>query len=96
MKVTSIMKSMADLTWGGLHIPRDFVCQWVIYSYVMFHDVVDHSRINSLCKILKTISNLYDLNIEKTYLPRLANILFNNYCHLNTLQNLSKNHDKKC
>ena len=55
---------------------------YTVYSYVMFHDVVDHSCRNFLCKILKTISNLYDLNIEKTYLPRLANILFNNYCHL--------------
>ena len=30
----------ADLNWGGLHIFRDSVCQWVIYSSVMFHDVV--------------------------------------------------------
>ena len=72
----------ADLNRVGLPIPGYFVCQWVIYSYPMFHDVVDHSCRNCLCKILKTILNLYDLKIEKTYLPRLTKILFNNYCDL--------------
>ena len=72
----------ADLNRGGLHIPGDFVCQWVIYGYVMFHEVVHHCCRKSLCHILTTISELYDLNINKSYPPRLANILFNNYCCL--------------
>ena len=76
--------------WGGLHIPEDSVCQLVIYCYVMFHDVINHSCRNSLCEILKTISNLYDSNIKKTYLARLANILFNNYCYVYSPKSLQE------
>ena len=72
----------AYLNRGGLHTPGDFVCQWVIYSYVMFHEVVQHCCRKSLCKVLTIIAELYDLTIHDRYPPRLANILFNNYCYL--------------
>ena len=70
------------LNRGGLHVPGDSVCQWVIYSYVMFHEVANHCCRKSLCKVLQTISDLYELNIKNTYLLRLSNIFFNNYCSL--------------
>ena len=38
------------LNRGGLHVPGDSVCQWVIYSYVMFHEVANHCCRKSLCK----------------------------------------------
>ena len=72
----------ADLNRGGLHIPGYSVCQWVVYSYVMFHEIVQHCCNKSLCRVLTIISELYDLTIHDRYAPRLANILFNNYCSL--------------
>ena len=70
------------LNRGGLHVPGDSVCQWVIYSYVMLHEVANHCCRKSLCKVLQTTSDLYELNIKNTYLLRLSNIFFNNYCSL--------------
>ena len=67
------------LNRGGLHVPGDSICQWVIYSYVMFHEVANHCCRKSLCKVLQTISDLHKLNIKNTYLLRLSSIFFNNY-----------------
>ena len=49
---------------------------------VMFHEVANHCCRKSLCKVMQTISDLYELNIKNTYLLRLSNIFFNNYCSL--------------
>ena len=69
----------ANINRDGLDIPGDSICHWVICSYVMFHYLLEHFCKNSLCKVLKTVSNIYDLNVGKTYLLRLTNILINNY-----------------
>lgn len=73
---------IVDLIRGGLRIPGDFVGQWVMYSYSMFHEVVQHCCRKSLCNILATNSEHYDLGIKNSYFSSLANILFNNYCCL--------------
>ena len=49
----------------------------------------------SLCKILKTISNFYNLNNGKTYPSRLANILINNYCQLYSTKSFQKRREQK-
>ena len=71
-----------NLNRGGLHLPGDTVCQWVVYDYIMFSEVVNLCCRKSLCRILSNLSDLYDLLIKDIYLPILANILFNNYCSL--------------
>ena len=71
-----------DLNCGSLHISGDSVCKWVIYSYVMFHEIAHHCCRKSLCNVLLIIAELYDLSISDCYPPRLANILFNNHCCL--------------
>ena len=72
-----------NLNRGG---PGDTVCEWVVYSYVMFNEVVNYCCRKSLCRILAIISNLYDLQIKDTYFPRFANMLFSfqqlSYCSL--------------
>ena len=67
-----------NLNRDGLHLPGDTVCEWVVYSYIMFNEVVNYCCRKSLCRILSIISDLYDLQIKDTYFPRFANILFNN------------------
>ena len=52
------------------------------YGYIMFNEVVNHCCRKSFCRVLLNISELYDLQIKDTYLPKFANILFNNYCSL--------------
>ena len=71
-----------NLNRGGLHLLGDSVCQWVVYSHIMFNEVVNHCCRKSSCRILHNISDLYNLQIKDTYLPRFANILFNNYSSL--------------
>ena len=46
----------ADLNCSGLHIPGDSVRQWIIYSYVIFHEVVQHCCRKSLSNVLTIIS----------------------------------------
>ena len=36
-----------NLNRGGMHLPGDKVCQWVVYGYIMFNEVV-----NDYCKKL--------------------------------------------
>ena len=69
---------------GGLKIPRDCICQWVIFAYILFHEIADLTCRKSLCKVLELISDFYNLNILPTYPTILANILFKNYCILYT------------
>jgi len=73
-----------NLNRGGLHIPGDSICQWIIYSYIMFHKVVNNCCRKSLCRVMLCISEQYELSIRSSYPARLANIFFNNYCSLYT------------
>ena len=71
-----------NLNRGGIHLPGDTVCQWVVYGYIMFNEVVNDYCRKLLCRIFSNISDLYNRQIKNTYLPGFANILFNNYCSL--------------
>ena len=57
---------LSDMNRGSLKIPHDSVCEWVMYGYVMFHEVVEVTFRKSLCKILVNISECYNLKIEVT------------------------------
>jgi hypothetical protein len=75
---------LKDIDRGGLSVPGDSVCQWVIYSYITFHQVVNASCRKSLSNILMTISEMYNFNMATRHATILSNVLFNNYCHLYT------------
>ena len=44
---------------GGLPIPNDNVCQFCIFSYIIFHEVVNKVCRNSLCNILMLVSDIF-------------------------------------
>ena len=71
-----------DINRGGLKIPGDMICQWTIYSYIIFHEVVKETCCTSLCNLLIMIAEYYGLNINKKHGRIMANILFKNYCVL--------------
>mgnify|MGYP001794029247 FL=1 len=58
------------------------ICQWTIYSYIIFHEVVKETCRTSLCNLLMMIAEYYGLNINKKHGRIMANILFKNYCVL--------------
>ena len=64
---------------GSLKIPHDSVCEWVMYGYVMFHEVVEVTFRISLCKILVNISKCYNLKIEVTCCYFCKHIVQNYY-----------------
>jgi hypothetical protein len=69
---------------GGLKIPGDTICEWVFFSYILFHylDVGIICRF-SLSSLLLDIARIYEFeNIERKHAVILANIFLNNYCHL--------------
>ena len=64
------------LNRGGLMLPGDNVCQWVIFSYILFHEISDFVCRKSLSNVLVTVSDFYSLsNIEKRHANTLSNIL---------------------
>ena len=70
---------LKDLNRGGLCIPYDAVCQWVIYSYAMFKVLAEVCCRTSLCNFLMLISEMYELNMDRRHGMILSNILFKNY-----------------
>ena len=63
-----------EMNRGGLTIPGDSACQLVIYSYVMFHQVVDYSSRTYLCNVLMVVSELYKFNMNRSHAFILSNI----------------------
>ena len=72
------MKNMDIL----LMIPDDSVCQWTIFSYILFHEVVNDCCCTSLCNLLMMIAEFYSFYVSRQHDIMLCNILFNNYCIL--------------
>ena len=48
-----------ELNRGGLTMSRDDICQWVFYSYMLFHHIKESVCRISLCNALMTISDFY-------------------------------------
>ena len=65
----------AEINRGGLKIPADNVCQWSIFSYIVFHEIVNKVCRKSLCNVLMLLSEFYELNMDKKHGNILANIL---------------------
>ena len=47
-----------NLNRGRLRLPGDKVCQWVIYDYIMFNEVVNHCCRKSFCILRNLLKNL--------------------------------------
>ena len=62
-----------NLNRGGLHLQGDTVSQWVVYGYMMFNEVVNDYR--NHCVEFSLIFDLYDLQIQNSYLLGFADIL---------------------
>lgn len=77
-------KLTAELNRGGLCVPGDAVCQWVIFCYIMFNNVSSNVCRLSLCNLMMLISETYGFNMERVHGNILANIFLNNYCYLYT------------
>lgn len=71
---------MNSLDRGGLKVPSDTACQWVIFCLIIFHAVKDKVCRNSFCRITMGISDMYDFGMTEAHARIIANIFFNNYC----------------
>ena len=72
---------LMDVNHAGLKIPGDTICQFTIYSYIIFHEVADLSGCSSFCNILILISEMYDFDINRNHGVILSNII-KNYCNM--------------
>ena len=71
---------------GGLKIPGDAVCQWVILCFIMFNIVRTKICRKSLMTIFQSIADhhIYGFSACEDFSRTLANILINNYCSAST------------
>ena len=58
------------------------MCQWSIFSYIVFHEIVNKVCRKSLCNVLMLLSEFYELNMDKKHGNILANILLKNHVNL--------------
>ena len=65
---------------GGLKMPTDSACQWVMFSYTLFSVVKDDVGRHSLINLLMDISTHYGFEMNQIHCRRLSNILINNFC----------------
>ena len=56
---------LKDMNRGGIKIPGDTICQLTIYSYIIFHEVVDLACLSSFCNILMLISEMYYYDVNQ-------------------------------
>ena len=77
-------RSTVGLDRGGLNIPSDSICEWVCFCYIIIYWVVKDVCRNSLCDIFLDIAERFMFEVEKKHGSILSNVLFNNYCRLNS------------
>ena len=73
-----------EMNRGCLCIPSDNICQWVMFSYILFDEIADKVCRKSLCNALMFISEYYSVNVEKHHGQIMSNILLKNHCQLFT------------
>jgi len=71
-------KFLNEMNRGGLTVPGDSMCQWVIFCYIVFHEVNEKTCRTSLSNIFMIIAEMYNQNKTRTHARILSNILFNN------------------
>lgn len=80
----SFGKYTNSLNRGGLKIPVDSVCQWVIFSFILFEVVKDNVCRKSMNNLMMMIAEHYDFPVERKHGNILCNIFFKNYCLIST------------
>jgi len=75
---------LSGLNRGRLCIPPDTVCQWVMFSCILFLEVASDACRSSLSNLMMSISESYDFSMERKHGNSLSNIFLNNYCKLYT------------
>ena len=73
-------KYIKSLDRGGLKIPSDTTCQWVLFSFILFHTVKEKVCRKSLSRIFMLVSEFYFFDMAQKHCNTLANIYLNNYC----------------
>ena len=59
----------AEINCGGLKIPNDNVCQWTIFSYILFNEIVCKVCRKSLCNVLFHFQAFFKKTVH-LYAPR--------------------------
>ena len=73
-------KYLHELDRGGLKIPTATLCQWAMFSYVMFNHIRHLVCRTSLSDVLMSIAYTYGLDsISNKNAMILSNIFLNNY-----------------
>ena len=73
---------LKQLNRGGLTLPGDTICQWVVYSYILYHQINSHVCRTSLCNALMMIVDFYRFTGIKKQHGRILSNIINNYYHL--------------
>ncbi|XP_066911172.1 uncharacterized protein [Clytia hemisphaerica] len=78
-------KYLHELDRGGLKIPTDTICQWTMFSYIMFNHIRHLVCRTSLSDVLMSIAHTYAFgSITKNNAMILSNIFLNNFCKSQT------------
>ncbi|XP_066923516.1 uncharacterized protein [Clytia hemisphaerica] len=78
-------KYLHELDRGGLKIPTDTICQWTMFSYIMFNHIRHLVCRTSLSDVLMSIAHTYAFDsITKNNAMILSNIFLNNFCKSQT------------
>ena len=73
-----------SLDRGGLNVPSDRACQWTIFCFILFNVVKEKVCRQSFSRMAMTLSDIYELKMEKRHARIVSNILLNNYCRSTT------------
>ncbi|XP_066912747.1 uncharacterized protein [Clytia hemisphaerica] len=78
-------KYLHELDRGGLKIPTDTICQWTMFSYIMFNYIRHLVCRTSLSDVLMSIAHTYAFDsITKNNAMILSNIFLSNFCKSQT------------
>ena len=64
----------AEINHGSLKVPNDNACQWTIFSYILFNEIVSKVCRKSLCNVLMLISESFNFNMERKHAISFSNI----------------------
>lgn len=81
---------LKDMNRGGLIILGDIICKLEICSYIIFHELANLSCRSSFCNILILIIEMYEFDIKRHHGIVLSNIMFNNYCSMDSSRSCQK------
>ena len=69
-----------DLNRGGLKIPGDSTCQWVMFCFILFNSIQSNICRKSLIMVFQDVSEHYGFSERYSRCMILSNTLINMYC----------------